>query len=145
MGDCLRPIHIWALPRSCSYGPGGGGRGVVCWASRAFKANKAFVCHRCGEAGQAPRGCPGGHPSGLAEQVNQNRRGIRGKVCHRYAQVRARVPSGSQVHLRACMTMPPRDGAQAEAGATVRVLAYKGAVPLFASLCLSPSLSLLCL
>ena len=25
MGDCLRPIHIWALPRSCSYGPGGGG------------------------------------------------------------------------------------------------------------------------
>ena len=27
MGDCLRPIRIWALPRSCSYGPGGGGEG----------------------------------------------------------------------------------------------------------------------
>ena len=30
----------------------GGGRGVVCWAGRAF------VCHGCGGAGQAPRGCP---------------------------------------------------------------------------------------
>ena len=28
MGDCPRPIHIWALPRSCSYGPGGGGGGA---------------------------------------------------------------------------------------------------------------------
>ena len=30
----------------------------------------------CGGACQAPRGCPGGHPSGLAAQVSQNRRGI---------------------------------------------------------------------
>ena len=45
----------------------------------------------------------------------------------RDAQVRARVPSGSQVHLRTCMPMPARAGARAEAGAPVRVLAYKGA------------------
>ena len=66
----------------------------------------------------------------------------------RDARVRARVPSGSQVHLRTCMPMPARAGARAEAGAPVRVLAYKGArlsLPLSASprLCLSSvSLSL---
>jgi len=50
-------------------------------------------------------------------------------------------PSGSQVHLRACMPMPgAAAGAQAEAGAPVRVLACKGAflsLPLSASPCLS--------
>jgi len=60
----------------------------------------------------------------------------------RDARGRARVPSGSQVHLRTCMPMPARAGAQAAAGAPVRVLAYKGArlsLPLSASprLCLS--------
>ena len=49
---------------------------------RAFKASKAFVCHRCGEAEQAPRGCPGG------TQVNQIRRGIRGKVWHAAVAIR---------------------------------------------------------
>ena len=43
----------------------GGGWGVVSWPGRACRAGRAFVCHGCGGAGQAPRGCPGGHPSGL--------------------------------------------------------------------------------
>ena len=34
----------------------GGGRGVVSWPGRAFRAGKAFVCHGCGGAFDLRRG-----------------------------------------------------------------------------------------
>ena len=37
----------------------GGGRGVVSWPGRAFRAGKAFVCHGCDGAGQLWRGVSG--------------------------------------------------------------------------------------
>ena len=78
VGECLRANPLGRCQNGGSYRPGQAvsGRGGV-W--------QAFVCHRCGEPEQAPRGCPGAHSSGLAEQDNQKRRGIRGKVCHRWS------------------------------------------------------------
>ena len=121
----------------------------MCWAGRAFRASKAFVCHAWrGGAGarrvpwRASLGAGGAGQSKQAVTMTglhiDVTRSLRVSVL-RDARGRARVPSGSQVHLRTCMPMPARAGAQAAAGAPVRVLAYKGArlsLPLSASPCI---------
>ena len=83
------------------------GRGVVCWAGRAFRAGKAFVCHGCGGAFDLRRGYEASFPP---NQVNDSNKGSNGPAGSRSGKLHSEERDGLSVTGRSPASPESNEG-----------------------------------